>query len=189
MNLNKFDKNSIEICSDFLKKGKVLILPTDTIYGFSSIVDFGEEKIALIKGREKGKHFIQLIAEKNDITKITSDTIPDFLVNLWPAPLTIIVHDKNNIENTIAVRCPRDAWLREVIKKTGSPIFSTSVNKAGNAPLTKIDEIKAQFEKSVDLIVDAGDCKNSVPSTIVKIESDKAVVVRQGAVFIKVHSK
>lgn len=185
MTCSKFDKDSIEKCVELLKEGKVLILPTDTVYGFSGIVGKTSEKIRKIKGREETKPFIELIGKPEDIFLITDDSIPKKLLSYWPGPLTIIVHNKKNPIETVAVRCPGDEWLRKIIIGANKPIYSTSVNRSGFPVLTKISEIKAEFENEVSLIVDAGDSKTSVPSTIVKIENEKIIVVRKGAIFIE----
>ncbi len=184
MILSKCDESSIKICSDFLKNQKILILPTDTVYGFSGIAGKTAEKIRKIKGRAEDKPFIQLIGKPEDIFLITGDSVPEKLMSLWPGPLTIIVRRKENPSETVAVRCPGDEWLRKVIVAAGFPIYSTSVNRSGLPVLSKIEEIKKEFEKDVDLIVDAGDSESSVPSTIVRIDGDGFSVVRKGAVAL-----
>lgn len=183
MILNKSDENTADKCAELLKNDEVVILPTDTVYGFSGIIGKSAEKIRKIKGREEAKPFIQLIAGPEDISKISDQKIPSKLLSYWPGPLTVIVIAKNS-EETVAVRCPGDKWLRDVIKKAGKPIYSTSVNRSGKPVLVKIEEIKREFEKEVALIVDAGDSASSVPSTIVKLEGEGYSVLRQGAVVI-----
>lgn len=185
MILNKCDESSIKICAEFLKNEKILILPTDTVYGFSGIVGKTDEKIRKIKGRAENKPFIQLIGKPEDIFLVTYDFIPRKLLSVWPGPLTIIVHKKENPMETVAVRCPGDEWLRRVIISSGSPIYSTSVNRSGFPVLSKIEEIKKEFEKDVDLIIDAGDSESSIPSTIVRLEGENIVVVRSGAVDVE----
>lgn len=190
----KCDEESAQIAVDYLRRGKVVVLPTDTVYGFSGLVDGRHysfhtyEKICTIKQRDEGKHFIQLIAKPEDIKKYTRDVIPDELLEKWPGALTIIVHtfaEDGNFETT-AFRCPGDEWLRTVIARCGAPIYSTSVNRSGSPVLDNIQQIKAEFGKDVDLIVDNGDKKGGIPSTIVAIAEDgKVEVVRQGAVSIR----
>lgn len=184
----KSDKNSVELCADLLKSKKIVILPTDTVYGFSGIVDFTADKIRKIKGREESKPFIQLISKKEDIYSITDSKISQELLNFWPGPLTIIVKVKNSSKNvpseteTVAVRCPGDEWLRKVIEKTGNPIYSTSVNRSGKDVLTKINDIILEFEDEVDLIVQNGDSKSSVPSTIINCTEENYKIIREGAI-------
>ena len=126
----KCDSESIRITAEALKNQKIVIIPTDTVYGFSGIVSSGagdsdchcdgtDTEIRRIKGREAYKPFIQLIAEPEDIKQITDDEIPDELFSFWPGALTIIVNDKrypcdkDGKKTTVAVRCPGDAWLRD----------------------------------------------------------------------------
>ncbi len=181
----KSDNDSIEVVSEILKKGKIAILPTDTVYGFSGIVDSVnsiDEKIRKIKGREKKKPFIQLISSPHELKEYTNDVIPEKLLSLWPGPLTIIVNDLHN--TTTAFRCPGDEWLRKVIKSCGCPIYSTSVNRSGESVLNTINEIEKEFSNDVSVIVSDGDKLNGVPSTIVKIENGQINIIRQGTVII-----
>lgn len=179
---SKSDPDSAVRCANLLRKEKVLILPTDTVYGFSGVTGRTDSLIRKIKGRAETKPFIQLISSPEDISFITDDIIPEKILKLWPGPLTIIVSDKKNPGSTVAVRCPGDEWLRSVIRLAGSPLYSTSVNRSGSPVLQKIADIRAEFEREVDLIVDAGDAQNSVPSTIVRLDGETVTVVRQGAV-------
>lgn len=178
----KSDNDSKKIAVDLLKQNKVVILPTDTVYGFSGLVGKTDSLIRKIKGREETKPFIQLISCPEQLSFITNDVVPQSLLKYWPGPLTIIVSDKNNPGNTVAVRCPGDVWLRQVIQECETPIYSTSVNRSGSPVLQKISEIQKEFENEVALIVDDGDSSSGVPSTIVKLSQDGYEVVRQGAI-------
>ncbi len=189
----KCDEESVQIAVDYLRRGKIVVLPTDTVYGFSGIVDgrhysyHTNEKICKIKGRDEKKRLIQLIATPDDLKKYTRDVVPESLTEKWPGPLSIIVHTfaKDGNFETTAFRCPGDEWLRKVISLCGAPIYSTSVNRSGSEPLNNILKIKNEFGKDVDLIVEDGDQKESLPSTIVSIEENGDVkVIRQGAVAI-----
>lgn len=186
----KSDKESCMIAADYIRRGKVVILPTDTVYGFSGIVDgrhysyHTDKKIAEIKGREENKKFIQLISKPEDIKKYTRDVIPEKIYSLWPGPLTIIVHVLDSCGNfdTVAFRCPQDEWLRNVISVCGAPIYSTSVNLSGEACMNNVSQIKNIFGSKIDLIVDDGDKTGGVPSTVVKIEEDgKISILRKGS--------
>ena len=110
MILKKSDKTSIEKTVATLKAGGIVIIPTDTVYGFSGIVDLAQpagstggtqsfktdSKIRAIKGRAESKPLIQLIAKPEDIRLYTDDEIPVELLSKWPGALTIIVHIKEN---------------------------------------------------------------------------------------------
>ena len=182
----KSDFDSIKKCADSLKNAQVVIIPTDTVYGFSAIVDDEsktKEKIQKIKGRGDEKPFIQLISSPEDIKKYTDDEIPSKLLDYWPGPLTIIVNDKR-INSTTAFRCPADEWLRKIIKECNAPIYSTSVNRSGNPILETENEILAEFNDEVDLFVLDGDKINALPSTIVSVCDGNFKIIRQGCLKI-----
>ena len=201
MILKKSDPSSIEETAAVLRKGGIVIIPTDTVYGFSGIVDLKaagtnfetDTKIRAIKGRAESKPLIQLIAKPEDIRLYTDDEIPAELLSKWPGALTIIVHIKENsplaataipATRTIAFRCPGDAWLREIIARCEAPIFSTSVNRSGQPVLDTTAAITKEFSREVDLIIDDGDKKGALPSTLVTIENSQIRVLRQGSVKI-----
>ena len=196
MLLKKSDKDSVKITSDILKKGGIVIIPTDTVYGFSGIVACTNKDgkttdavIREIKGRSGTKPLIQLIAKPEDIRLYTDDEIPESLLSKWPGALTIIVNIKKSAPEyetlpTVAFRCPGDPWLRQIIENCNCPIYSTSVNRSGKPVLDEVSAIVSEFENEVDLIIDDGDKKGAVPSTLVSIEANKVKVLRQGSVVI-----
>ena len=196
MILQKDDKRSVQTAAELLAAGKIVILPTDTVYGFSGIVDLkGTEKkdcdrlIRHIKGRDEGKPFIELISSPDELTNYTDEPIPDGLLSLWPGPLTLIVPLKKDAPldtdaATIAFRCPGDSWLRQVIALTGRPVYSSSVNRSGKPVLSAIKDIEKEFAAEVPLIISDGDKNGSLPSTIVAVENGGIRLIRQGALKI-----
>ena len=84
MIIKKNDEKSLEIVVSALKNGEVVIIPTDTVYGFSGVVDenhFTDSKIRKIKGREENKPFIQLISSPSEVFNYTNDFIPQKLID------------------------------------------------------------------------------------------------------------
>lgn len=188
---HKSDSESKILCKNLLSQGNIVIIPTDTVYGVSGIVSDDktfdknvQKKIINVKGRDESKKMIQLISSPLDIYKYTNQKIPNSILSYWPGPLTIIVKSKENPSETIAFRCPGDDWLRDIIYLCNFPLYSTSANISGLPILETEKEIVNVFENLVDLIVLDGDKKNSLPSTIVKID-DEITVIREGALKIK----
>ena len=91
MRIQKKDTSSAAAAASALRNNKIVIIPTDTIYGFSGLFGKTADAIARIKGREENKPFIALIANPSDIYRYTDAAVPDYLLQLWPAPLTLIV--------------------------------------------------------------------------------------------------
>lgn len=191
------NSESAEIAADFLIRGKICILPTDTVYGFSGISEwcaenekkfFTDRKIGEIKGRSENKPLIQLVSSVEKIEFYSAQKIPSALKEKMPGAITVIVPLKKEFAQktgmeSVAFRCPGDEWLRSVIEKCGSPVFSTSVNRSGEKFLEKISGIKSEFESSADLIVDDGD-KSALPSTLVSLDGEKWKILRQGSVIV-----
>ena len=171
----------MDVVAAELRRGNIAVIPTDTIYGFSGLIGKTAEAIARIKGRSEDKPFIALIAEPADIYRYTELKIPEHILNLWPAPLTLIVPLKG--QGTQAFRCPADEWLRSVVAAAGDAVYSTSVNRSGTPPLTDIKTICKEFEDSVGLVVDGGNLEG-LPSTLVDLTSGTPHVLRQGSVVI-----
>lgn len=184
MMYHKSNPDSVKICCDALRNGDVIIIPTDTVYGFSAVVDKTmntDEKIRKIKGRSETKPFIQLIGNPEDIYKYTDDKIPTEVLSHWPGPLTIIVHDKNS-SGTTAYRCPDDKWLCSLLNELKNPVYSTSANRSGEPQIEKVEQLEKEFSDEVKVIIDDGDRVGGVPSTIISIENNQVKVLREGAV-------
>ena len=204
----KSEAESAQKAANVLLAGKIAILPTDTVYGFSALALFGPRvvdgktergagpkksgldiQIDQIKKSPESKPLIELISDPLDIYKYTDQEIPSKLHQKWPGALTLLV--KNNAwykaltgREATAFRCPGDEWLRRVIGLCGGPIYSTSVNFSGEPVLETENDISRDFGGAVDLFVADGDKKNALPSTLVSLLDGEPKVIRQGAVKI-----
>ena len=154
-------------------------MPCDTIYGFVGVAPDTEDKIRKLKGRQE-KSFLLLIPDLSWLPQYTDSPLPPELKPFWPGALTVIFPGKQR--GTVAIRIPDDALLLEVMSKLEKSLFSTSVNRAGQPPLWRIEEILSAFEKRVDAVVAAGDRPRGVPSTILDITEKPFRLLRRGAV-------
>ena len=114
-------------------KGKVFVIPTDTIYGFSALAfdQEAKEKISAVKKMSQEKAMIHLIANVTDMSRfgvIITERQKKFLENNWPSKLSIIVKDIRG--KKISFRIPDKKELIDFIKKVG-PITSASFNISG----------------------------------------------------------
>ncbi len=185
MILLKSNTDTISIVAQALIENKVVIIPTDTVYGFSGIVPFSDSTIRTIKGREEVKPFIQLIASPDDIQKYSSTKLPPEVAKYMPGPLTVIV-ENNDKNGTTAFRCPDDIWLQTLIRTCNAPLYSTSTNRSGLPIISDIQEMEKEFGNEVFCIVDGEipTANQSLPSTIVDISKGEITVVRQGSVVL-----
>jgi L-threonylcarbamoyladenylate synthase len=152
------------------------------MYGLVGVAPSTGERIRGIKGRGEEKPFLRLLPDPSWVGKFSSLAVPDRLLKYWPGPLTLIFPAREG--GTVALRVPDSRFLRELLEAVGSPLYSTSVNRAGAAPLQTVEEMRREFENSVDLIFDSGDLPPGPPSTLVDVTSRPCKVLRPGALVL-----
>lgn len=163
--------------------GPVLVTPTDTIYGFSTLHtnQAGIQRVRDLKGLGRST-FITLIRNAEDFALLSRATQDQARIALrhWPGPYTFVVPAAQPGE-TIALRMPRNLFVEKLIETMGGPIISTSCNLHGLPPVENIHSAVQQFSDGVDLFVDGGAVTNPVPSTLVDLTGTEPKVLRTGA--------
>ena len=171
------DVENIEETVKRLKAGEVGIIPSDTIYGISSLVDDeAMERIYEIKERPQSKKLI-VLSDKASLESLGL-IVPDSIMALWPSPLTVILPTKEG--ETLAVRVPDDKYLLTLLSETG-PLFSTSVNISGKPSLETFEDIYPVFSEKVDFIVRKENIVKGESSTLLDATKKTCRVIRQGA--------
>lgn len=176
---------------EMLKSGKIIVYPTDTIYGIGCDIlnKKSVETIQKIKDRKKPKPLSIICSDLKDISRwaIVSNTQYKILKKYLPGPYTFILKASNDApkilqdakRKTIGIRIPDNVICCELSKQLGNPIITTSVNLAGEKNYISPDDIKRDWYGKVDLILDAGELNND-PSTIVSLVDDNIEILRQG---------
>ena len=172
---------------------KVIIFPTDTVYGIGTpIYDLeGIERIYKIKNRSKNKPLACLCASLDQIEKIAIlDERSRMLINKYlPGGLTLILKSTDEVNEkigykTIGVRIPKHEIALNILKENG-PMLTTSVNDSGSVPLNEYDDIYAKYSSLVDKIYKTNSSSSNVSSTVVSCVGEKLVVLSQGEVIIE----
>ncbi len=176
---SKYEDFQLEEIANAIRDSKVLIMPADTIYGFSSIKS-SEARVREIKRREV-KPFIYLISNYDMLKSfdINIDIYKTILERNWPNMITFIL--KNRVGEKIGIRMPNDSTLLEIVERVKEPIVSTSVNYSNEPPITDIDEIIDEFHDKVDLIVADRSFSGIKESTIVDLSENRPKIIREGA--------
>ncbi|MBI2609815.1 threonylcarbamoyl-AMP synthase [Candidatus Giovannonibacteria bacterium] len=190
----KFD-SLIDEASNFLNKGGVIIIPTDTVYGFAADATNSEAvaKIFKIKQRPEEKSFPVFVGSIDAAEKIAVINAPQikFLKKIWPGKVTCVFNVKQKLAagtffgNTVAIRIPDNGFVLKLLLRLGKPLAQSSANISGKSDSLKIADIIKEFEKrenKPDLIIDSGDLADSLPSTIVDLTGDEPKILREGAV-------
>lgn len=167
-------------------KGKVIVFPTDTVYGIGSMIDDkeGVSKIYNLKHRDKNKPLANLAYSSEQIKEYVNIPNPKTLelMKLWPGALTIIFNKKhiyNNELPTIAFRIPNSNTALTILKHFGV-MAVTSMNLSGSEPLNNIDDIIKNFENEIDYLVIDEEKHSNISSTIIDVTKDPFVVLRKG---------
>ena len=187
------------IASLSLKRGQVLICPTDTVYGLIANAKDKKavRKLLLIKKRwDKALPvFIKDLKAAKKLAKINKNQ-EIFLKKFWPGKVTAVLQKRSRIkifdggQNKIGLRVPNNVLINNILKITNLPLIGTSANISGQESSYKIKEVVKQFEKQKikpDLVLDAGNLKKSKTSTVIDLTLKNIKVIRKGAV--KIHEK
>ncbi len=191
-------KSALKQAVLIIKKGGVVICPTDTVYGLIADVEnySAVKKVFRIKKRKPSKPFPVFIKDIKAAKTLAfiSQAQEKFLKKFWPGKLTAVLKAKPlnlpeaiiSKDKKIGLRIPDYKVLNVIIKKTNVPLVATSANTTGQKASGKIKEVIKQFKNKrhqPDLILDAGNLKKSLPSTVIDIESLK--ILRKGQISKK----
>jgi L-threonylcarbamoyladenylate synthase len=171
--------DAFSLLARILAGGGIAIAPGDTMYGMLGIAPDSQSRIRQVKGRGEDKPFLRLLPDSTWVMKVSDMPVPERLARYWPGALTLVFPDRAG--GTIALRVPDSTFLQHLLAVVGKPLFSTSVNRAGHAPLPTIDAMRREFEDDVDIIYDAGDILPGPPSTLLDVTERPFKVLRQGA--------
>ena len=187
MKITKLEEIKLNDVIEILKNKGVIVIPTDTVYGLAADAKSPEavDKIYKIKERPKIKHVPFFVASIADIKKIAEvgNRQEKFLYKVWPGKVTVVL--PFNHGGTVGFRIPNNEFVLRLLAEFG-PVVGTSANLSGKPEHTKIKELIDEFkniEAKPDLIIDAGDLQESLPSTVVYLSGKDLKILREGAVL------
>ncbi len=176
---------------EVLKKGGVIIYPTDTVYGLGcDIFNIDAvERIYTIKNETDTKLFSFICSDLKDISKYAkvSDFAYRSMKKLLPGPYTFVLPAAKEVpkilwtkRKTVGIRVPDNNIARTLVQELGNPIISTSATTRKGELLFDPLEIRTVFNLSTDLMLSMG-ALNGVPSSIVDLSGDEAEIIREGS--------
>jgi L-threonylcarbamoyladenylate synthase len=176
-----------------VRKGELIVLPTDTVYGIGADAFTPEAvtKLLAAKGRGRDMPPPVLVGTVRAAAALVDDPGPfwqDLVDEFWPGGLTLICRasrtlrwDLGDTRGTVAVRMPLHAVALDLLKQTG-PMAVSSANLTGSPPATTAGEAVVQLGDSVSVYLDGGPCPGGVPSTIVDLTGSVPRLLRAGAI-------
>ncbi|MBA3417404.1 MAG: L-threonylcarbamoyladenylate synthase [Geodermatophilaceae bacterium] len=186
-------RRGIGAAADAIAGGRLVVLPTDTVYGLGADA-FTPEAVAGVlraKGRDRDMPVPVLVGSWSGIDGLMT-TVPDPVRALvrafWPGGLTLVVQhaptlawDLGDAQGTVAVRMPLHPVALELLERTG-PLAVSSANRSGEPPATTIAQAREQLGDAVQVYLDAGPTAAAVASTIVDATVSPPRLLRRGAV-------
>lgn len=189
------EKRKIAQAADCLKKGGLIIFPTDTIYAFGCDIYSSKafEKICRLKNvKPSAANFSFIMTDVGNIAEFTRPfdrSTFKLIKRLLPGPYTIVLNGSNAVpaifrssKKTIGIRIPANNIAMQLSAALGNPIMATSLHSPDTIREYPVDpaEIFDQYQHLVDIIIDGG-AGNNIPSSIIDCTSDFPKLIRKGA--------
>jgi len=172
---------AVEEAAAALERGEVVAFPTDTVYGVAA--GHGNiEALFKAKDRPKEKRIPVLLSDASHLetSAIVTPAARALAARYWPGPLTIILTAPRR--GSIAFRVPANDVARRLIAASGGGLPVTSANLSGRPDATTAEEVLAQLDGRIALVIDGGKTPGGVPSTVVDCSGPDVKIVREGAV-------
>ena len=190
----KDDKEGLEKAAELLKKGGVVAIPTETVYGLAANA-FDEKavgKIFTAKGRPQDNPLIVHISDM-EMLNLVAKNIPDLALKcaekFWAGPFTMVLPKTDKIGDcispnldTVAVRIPQNKVALEIIELCGFPLAAPSANTSGSPSPTSAFHVEADLMGKIDAIVYSDECDVGVESTVVSFVENPPRLLRPGGI-------
>lgn len=195
--MNTLVGNDIAIAASFLRKGEVVAIPTETVYGLAANALNAQAALKIFEAKQRPA-FDPLIVHISGPEMLTEYAafVPPVAMALakefWPGPLTIVLPKKEIIPDvissglpTVGLRCPAHPVALELLRSLDFPLAAPSANPFGYISPTTARHVNDQLNGRIPYILDGGPCKIGVESTIVGVEPEGVFVYRVGGLTLE----
>ena len=195
----KVTAESVEIyerAGKIIREGGLVAFPTETVYGLggNAYDPLAAERIFAAKGRPSDNPLIVHVADPSDAEAfaVTNDTYYKLAEHFMPGPLTVILPKKDIIPHsvtggldTVAVRCPEHICANKLIAAAGVPIAAPSANISGCPSPTSALHVYKDMNGRIPIILDGGESRIGVESTVIRLEEDGCTILRPGEIIAR----
>ncbi|MBF0713194.1 threonylcarbamoyl-AMP synthase [Gemella sp. GH3] len=194
--INIDDNQIFEKLKDYYKKGKLVAIPTETVYGLSADAtnDKGTKNIYKAKGRPSDNplivHFAKL-EQLDNIVSLDNENVKKLISAFWPGPMTVILPIINkgiiskNVTaglDTLAVRMPKNKVARLILEKTNVLLAAPSANTSGKPSPTKFEHVYNDLNGKIDVIIKSEISELGLESTVIDCTKYPFAIVRPGSI-------
>ena len=188
---------------DHLREGKIVVLPTETVYGLAVRAQDEDavDRLVQLKGRTEGHPFALAFSGINAVLDFVPD-MSDLAFRLarrcWPGPISLVLDASDrgsefhslpksvrnivSLASTVSFRIPNHLLTLTALGELNEPIVLTSANRSGRGEAATTEEIIAELGSGIDLLVDDGSIVDAKPSTVIKVDGNSYSILREGAV-------
>lgn len=197
MDIVEVDKNNVLAQAvKVIKRGGVVVFPTDTAYGLGvdATSDAAVMHLYTLKGRDSAKPMHVVVDSMDTAEQYVEvhDVARKLAQAYLPGALTLVLKDKGRVSQniigehgTLGIRIPDNTFALELAREAGVPITATSANKSGNPATYSIEEVRKSFGgnfEKIAVVVDAGVLPQVAPSTLVDLTKEKPEILRDGPI-------
>jgi L-threonylcarbamoyladenylate synthase len=192
--LNSHHRHDLTNALAALKRGEVIVFPTETLYGLGAdALNFSAvENIYQLKGRDPDNPIPVLVADRVMLDILVAETTPlaeKLMAHFWPGPLTLVLPARNDIPRPlvnrrggIGVRLSSQPIATELVRLLGHPLTATSANPSGQPGAHTVLEAKNYFSAKIAIYVDGGALTSPTGSTVAAVENNKLRIIRAGEI-------
>lgn len=186
---------AISAATRSLTRGRLVVLPTDTVYGIAADAFDPDAVARLLEAKGRGREMPPpvLVSAATTVDALAVD-LPDYaralIERFWPGPLTIVAHQQSSLRwdigetrGTVALRMPDHALTREILERTG-PLAVSSANTTGEPAATTAQDAERMLGDRVAAIVDDGPTPGPTASTIVDVTTATPRILRHGLISV-----
>ena len=177
-----------------LRQGKVVAIPTETVYGLAANT-FDEDAVSQIfeiKQRPRFNPLIIHIKSIDDLQKVATNIPQKAMIlarHFWPGALTLVLPKKKIVpnivtagKNTVGVRVPSHPVALQLLQQLDFPLAAPSANPFGYISPTCVAHVQNQLGDKIPFILEGGNCEKGIESTIIGFENNEPVLYRVGAI-------
>jgi tRNA threonylcarbamoyl adenosine modification protein (Sua5/YciO/YrdC/YwlC family) len=184
---------AIDAAAAAVKSGRLVVMPTDTVYGIGADAFDSQAVAALLaaKGRGRDMPVGVLVGSWHTIDGLVysvSDSARELIRAFWPGALSLVVQqapslqwDLGDARGTVMLRMPLQPVAIELLRQTG-PMAVSSANVSGQPPATTAEEARRQLGERVDVYLDGGTAEQQAASTILDLTGPQPRILRDGPV-------
>jgi L-threonylcarbamoyladenylate synthase len=192
----RLPQEEIDRAVDALREGQVVAFPTETVYGLGADAQNPEavRRVFELKGRPPTHPLIVHIDHPRMLERWALEVPPAaqaLAERFWPGPLTLVLRRAPAVDlsvtggqDTIAVRVPGHPVAQQLLRGFGSGIAAPSANRYGRVSPTRAEHVREEFGNAVPIVLDGGDCKIGLESTIVSCVDAVPRVLRPGGITL-----